>query len=312
MTRTYTAIVPNYNDGDKINESLASLAAQAFAFHEIIIVDDASSDDSVAIITRLIAAIPQARLLRHDQNQGVVAALNTGLAAATGEYLFMCSANDVYYPHMVAQCEEMLALYPQAGMVSGNVAAFDNRTQTFGHAMKLPLPQKTGYYSPEQFVRRNRKAAVHFNGGANALRTDLVRKYGGLLPELRWHSDWFVNLMIAFDTGFVYSPENFSLCRLEGKKSYSSSRFHWPSEREVIRSAIRLLKKYPKQAALFRASALLPKFDLRALPLLLHKESRWLLTPLLLWRMVIVSLTYRSKYIFPRPFLTALRPFFRI
>lgn len=312
MTRRYSAIVPNYNDSAKIAESLASLAAQTIPFHEILVVDDASTDDSVEVIGRLIASLPQARLLRHTHNKGVVGALNTGIAAATGDYVFLCSANDTYYPMMVAWCEEALGDCPRAGIVSGNVASFDQASQTFTYPMRLPLPQVRAYYSPEAFVALNKKVGVHFNGGANALRLDLLREFGGLRAPLKWHSDWFVNLMIALRTGVAYVPENFSICRLEGKKSYSSNRFHWPSEREVICASLAAIAEYPREAELFRASALLPKYDLRALPIFRAPPFRRFLTPLLVWRMLMHSIAYRTKHIIPRPVLMYFRPLFRI
>jgi len=312
MSSRYSAIVPNYNDGGKIRESLESLASQHLPFYEIIIVDDGSSDDSVQVIRDLIKNIPQARLIIHEKNMGVVAAINTGIDAATGDFIFLCSANDAYYPMMTKWCAEMHEKYPQAGIISGNVAAYDQIKGAFTYDMKLPLPQVTAYYSPEELAEHNRRAAIHFNGGANALRLDLVRQYRGLLPVLHWHSDWFLNLMIAFDTGVAYLPKNFSMCRLEGNKSYSSNRFHWPDERVVIRESLLLLEQYPKHAKLFRRSALLPKFQIEGVPMMMSQELRWFLTPLLLWRMVMFSLTYRSKYILPRPFLTYLRPFFRL
>lgn len=310
--RRYSAIVPNYNDSSKIRESLDSLMAQTYPFAEILIVDDASTDDSAEVVERFIRDIPQAKLLRHAKNQGVVGALNTGIAAATGDYIFLCSANDTYYPHMVQWCEEMLVRYPQAGIVSGNVASYEQATQKFTYAMKLPLPQQRAFYTPQELVAQNKKVGVHFNGGANALKLDLVREFGGLRAPLRWHSDWFLNLMIAFRTGVAYVPENFSICRLEGKKSYSSNRFHWPSEKEVIKDSIRALTEFPEEGKLFRASALLPKYDLQAPALFFDKEFRWFLTPLLMWRMVMHSLTFRTKYIIPRPILMYFRPLFRI
>ena len=312
MTIRCSAIVPNYNDGSKISESLQSLVGQQLPFYEIIVVDDASTDNSVEIIEKLIAGMPNARLIRHTENRGVVAAINTGIDVCTGEFIFLCSANDAYYPMMTQWCDEMHTRYPQAGIISGNVATYDQTKKRFTYDMKLPLPQVMAYYNPPQLAEHNRKAAIHFNGGANALRLDLVRHYHGLLPALRWHSDWFLNLMIAFDTGVAYLPRNFSMCRLEGNKSYSSNRFHWPSEREVIRTSLVCLQQYPKHARYFRRAALLPKFQIAAVGLLLQKDLRWFLTSLLLWRMVMFSLTYRSKYIFPRPLLTFLRPFFRL
>lgn len=313
MPRSYSAIVPNYNDCSKIGESLASLAGQTHPFSEIIIVDDASQDNSVEIIEGLIKDIPHARLVRHEKNQGVVGALNTGLREARGEFLFLCSANDTYDTRMVAWCEEMLQQYPDVGIVSGNVAAWEEYKQRFIHAMKLPLPQKRARYTPEDLVARNKKVGVHFNGGANALRRELVLEFKGLIPELKWHSDWFLNLICGFRSGVAYVPENFSTCRLEGKKSYSSGRFDWPQEREIIRASIRIMRQWPQEADRFRRSALLPKYDLRTPALLLaDPEARWYVTPLLMWRMVMHSATYRLKYLIPRPILMYLRPFFRV
>lgn len=312
MPHTFAAIVPNYNDSKSIGESLASLRAQHYPFNEIIIVDDCSTDNSVDVINNLIADWPQARLVRNEKNLGVVGALNVGIAQVKSDYLFLCSANDTYYPQMVAWCEEMLKQYPNAGIVSGNVAAWNEEKKKFDYAMRLPLPQTRTFYTPQELVVRNRKVGIHFNGGANALRTELVREFGGLQAPLKWHSDWFLNLMCGFRTGVAYVPENFSMCRLEGKKSYSSGRFDWNQEKEIIRFAIQTLKKYPQEAELFRQSALLPKYDLKGPKLLMDNELRWFITPLLIWRMVMHSLTYRSKMIVPRPILMYFRPFFRV
>jgi hypothetical protein len=65
-------------------------------------------------------------------------------------------------------------------------------------------------------VARQRRVPMHFNGGASMLRTDLVRRFGGLTPELKWHCDWFVYQLIAFDSGIVYVPEIFSTTFIDG------------------------------------------------------------------------------------------------
>lgn len=310
MNATFAAVVPNYNDGKKIAQSLQSLAAQAAPFVEIIIVDDGSTDDSVSIIREIIQHIPQARLIESKKNQGVCGAINTGLAEVKSDYVFLCSANDFYQPNMVQIAAEMVALYPQAGIVSGNVGAYDELKKANDYDMKLPLPQQRCYYSPADFLEQNKQVGVHFNGGANALRMDLVREFGGLRAPLKWHSDWFLNLMCAFRAGVVYVPENFMVCRLEGGKSYSSNRHHWPKERQVIDDALAAIYEFPNEARYFQQSALLPKYDIRALPLLLTKY-RHFITPLLLWRMKMHSATYWTKKIVPRPVLMHLRPYFR-
>lgn len=310
--RRYSAVVPNYNDGSKISESLNSLVAQKHAFDEIIIVDDASTDNSVEVIEALIQDIPNARLVRSEQNAGVVGALNRGLQMASGDYVFLCSANDTYNENMVVWAEEMLNEYPQAGIVSGNVGAFDQQTQRATWSMKLPLPQVRRYYTPEEFVEQNRKVGVHFNGGANALKLSLVKEFGYMRNDLRWHSDWFLNLMCAFRTGVAYVPEDMLTCRLEGTKSYSSGRFDWNREGKVLEHSLRMIREFPAEAEKFKQSALMAKYDMRNFGLLMRPENRWFITPLLVWRIIAFSNTYWLKRCVPRPVLMFLRRFARI
>ena len=74
-------------------DAIASLGAQTHPFAEIIVVDDGSADDSLRVIAECAARMPNLRLIRHENNQGVVAAINTGLREAKGDFVFLCSAN---------------------------------------------------------------------------------------------------------------------------------------------------------------------------------------------------------------------------
>jgi glycosyltransferase involved in cell wall biosynthesis len=308
----FSAIVPNYNDAAHIGEALESLAKQNFPFAEILIIDDGSTDNSVAVITKLIANQPRTRLLRNEKNMGVVATLNRGIHEASGDYLFLCSANDTYHPKMTLWCAEMLSQHPDAGIISGNADAWDEAKKMSADARIVPLPQVRALLDPERMVACNRRVGIHFSGGANALRRDLVLQFGALHPELRWHCDWFLYHMLSFSAGCAFVPEAFSTIRLEGKKSYSSGFLNWPQEREVIRSIVRLLKQYPDQAKRFQRSALLPRYDVRELPLLMESSLRWFVSPLLAWRMVAHSVAYKLKYIVPRSVLMACRRYVRI
>jgi len=74
---TVGAVVPNYNHARLIPEAIAALQAQTRPFDEIVVVDDGSTDDSIAVITRLAEADPRIRLIPHERNQGAVAAART-------------------------------------------------------------------------------------------------------------------------------------------------------------------------------------------------------------------------------------------
>jgi glycosyltransferase involved in cell wall biosynthesis len=310
-TYTFSAVVPNYNDAASVGRAVASLAAQTVPLHEILVIDDGSTDDSVEVITRAIQTIPGARLIRHARNLGVVAALNRGIQEASGDYFFLCSANDEYHVHLVEWCAEMLAQYPGTGVVSGNAAVWDDRQDSPGSGCVVPLPQVRARLEGDALVVALRRAATLFTPGV-AIRRDRALALGSLDPELRWHCDWFLYHLVAFTAGYAFVPEPFTTIHVSADSRYSQGMFDWKQERETIRALVRRLNRYPEAADMFRRGALLPCYDLREVALLRSRGLRWMLTPLLIWRMVLHTAAYWLKSFLPRPFLTALRPWVRI
>jgi glycosyltransferase involved in cell wall biosynthesis len=100
-----SVVVPSYQHGAHIEEALRSVALQREVALELVVVDDASRDDSVAIIERLFDDRTFAprfehrlRLVVQDTNQGAHAAINRGLAACSGDFLTILNSDDVYAP----------------------------------------------------------------------------------------------------------------------------------------------------------------------------------------------------------------------
>lgn len=105
-----SVIVPIYKVEGFIERCARSLMEQTLSEVEYIFVDDASPDRSIEILHRTLADYPerqdQVRILTHEQNKGLPAARNTGLAVATGEYIFHCDSDDYVERKMM---EEMYA-----------------------------------------------------------------------------------------------------------------------------------------------------------------------------------------------------------
>ncbi len=91
-----------YNQGRFIREAVASVLAQTYQPIQIIIVDDASTDDSVAIIQDLKKENPQLALLLLNKNKGNCAAFNQGLKLVKGEFVIDLAADDILLPNRVA------------------------------------------------------------------------------------------------------------------------------------------------------------------------------------------------------------------
>jgi len=311
---SFTAILPNYNDSARIDKALAGLLGQTHPFDEILIVDDGSTDDSIAVIEQLIDGRSNVRLLRHAKNQGVVATLNSGIDQCRTDFLLMCSANDTYSLQLVEWCNRALKQYPDAKMVAGNVRlsyAYISSGKKDVERL-LPFPEHMQFYSPGELIAWQRRAPIHFNGGASMLSTLHVKQYGGLLSALEWHADWFVYNLLAFENGIVYVPKIFSVTMFE-TGSYSGNINIWEKQKPVIENTIKTLAtRYPKHALLFRRAALLPGLHLRNPLILLHKDLIWFVTPLLFWRVITHRMFYWLKYFLPRPFMMRVRTWFRI
>ena len=93
-------IVPVYNVAPYLRESLDSALAQTYGNLEIILVDDGSEDGSGAICAEYAARDPRVRLIRQE-NRGLSAARNTGLAAMRGELVAFLDPDDAFRPDMI-------------------------------------------------------------------------------------------------------------------------------------------------------------------------------------------------------------------
>jgi glycosyltransferase involved in cell wall biosynthesis len=98
MSPTLSVVLPNYNHAKFVGRALAALLGQEHAADEIIVIDDGSTDDSVAVIERIAAAAPTIRLLRNPSNIGVIPTLQRGLEAAHGTYIYFAASDDWVFP----------------------------------------------------------------------------------------------------------------------------------------------------------------------------------------------------------------------
>jgi Glycosyl transferase family 2 len=118
MSPAVSVVMPAYNAARFIAEAIASVRAQTFRDHELVIVDDGSTDDTAE---RAAAAAPDAVLVR-STNGGPGRARNLGVERARGERIAFLDADDVWFPDALSALEGYARRHPDAGLVGARFA----------------------------------------------------------------------------------------------------------------------------------------------------------------------------------------------
>ena len=122
-TDRISVCMATYNGSAYVNEQLASILSQIGPNDEVIVADDASTDDTAAVVTAL--GDPRVTLLRTTQNQGHVRTFERAICAATSDYIFLADQDDVWTEGRVRTMLDALCRRP---VVAGNVLLFGDRT----------------------------------------------------------------------------------------------------------------------------------------------------------------------------------------
>jgi len=208
-----SVVMLNYNHGHYIREALEAILNQSRNPAEVIVVDDASTDNSVEVIREIARENPSVRLLRNDRNRDVYYSGTRGMRAATGTCIFWAAADDRVLPGLFEKSLAMLERYPQAGLCCSLRQLLD---------IDGAVVQKTGYvYRPASesafltpsAVRRILERHGLFIGGA-LYRKSAVSKFLPWRPELKAFVDGFAAHSIALEHGACFIPEVLASKRL--------------------------------------------------------------------------------------------------
>ena len=118
MSATVSVILPTYNRSHSLTAAMNSVLMQSYSDLELIVVDDASSEDIEAVVSSI--GDHRVRYVRRPRNGGAGAARNTGLAHAKGDYIAFQDSDDIWLPQKLAKQVELLSSLPaHVGVVTG-------------------------------------------------------------------------------------------------------------------------------------------------------------------------------------------------
>src|SRR5579875_971666 len=206
-----SVIIPAHNRPVLLERALASVRRQTVAPAEILVVDDCSTDETPEVAERL-----GCRVLRHDHNRGAAAARNTGVAAASQEWLALLDSDDRWLP---AHLETAWRARDSHDLVSTSALLITGEgkpTRVIGPPFHRPrrLSGPGSLLWPENIVVAS----------GSLVRRDAVRAVGGYDTSLRWAEDFDLWMrLLAHTTGVALPDVTVLMTVHEGRKSSHAS-----------------------------------------------------------------------------------------
>jgi glycosyltransferase involved in cell wall biosynthesis len=181
-----SAVIPTRNRCRVLKLSLLSALRQRDVDIEVIVVDDASTDDTVTMVSGLQDG--RVRLVSHDVARGVSASRNRGIAEANGDWIAFLDDDDVWAPDKLALQREAAAGAARTWVYAGDVNVDDDLT-----VLSAFRPQ-----TPEQVIADLPRYNPLPAGASNVMvRADALAEVGPFDPALRCTEDWDLWIRLA-------------------------------------------------------------------------------------------------------------------
>jgi glycosyltransferase involved in cell wall biosynthesis len=203
-----SVVLPNYNHGKLIGRALRALIAQERAPDEIIVIDDASTDDSVRVIEEFAASAPAIKLLRNTHNIGVIPTLKRGLQTARAKYVYFAAADDFVLPGFFGTAIQRLDANPDLALFCGEAVLVEGRTnRPFAMRPAVWPRMSAGRVDPARVRRLLETTDNWILTGSSVFRRECVLWAGGLDDKLGPFADGMLGRKLALKFGFFFEPK---------------------------------------------------------------------------------------------------------
>lgn len=232
-----SVLMPVYNAGKFFRECLDSILAQSFADFELIVCDDASCDDSAAILAEYAARDPRVKVLRNERNMGIARTRNRLLGSLPDDcrYIALMDADDVCLPDRLERQLAFLESHPEVGGVGSGLEIIDENSQSTG---------SRSYPTSPADIRRIMPLRDVLAQPAMMLRRAAVDEIGGYNPECVCCSDYEYWLRMLEKYDFANLPEPVLRYRM------SSTQLKQSKLKLTLRTTLKLQADYRKRTKL--------------------------------------------------------------
>lgn len=206
-------ITPTFNAEKFIKATIASVQAQTHTNWEMILVDDASTDNTVKIIAFEEKKDSRLKLVQLTNNQGAGVARNTGIELAKGTYIAFLDSDDLWMPEKLEKQLAFMGAHNAAVSYTSYGLMDENGTPMHKKVMALPM------LTPQKMLRAN--YIGNLTGMYNAQMLGKV-----FMPTLRKRQDWALWYRCVQLAGNAHGLQDVLACYRVRKASVSSNKFN--------------------------------------------------------------------------------------
>lgn len=205
-------LIPNYNYASYLPFTIQAILDQTYTNYEVIIGDDASTDQSYQVIQSFAEKDPRIHFFKNDKNRGVAFTINYALKMSKGEYVVSQSSDDLTLPTYLEQHLTYLQNTPAALSCSKYAYFYGDDTKNYRSLDLLKLDHPL-YAPPKKVMSLIRKKRFWIPGNTVLMRRKNVMDAGGFDEKFSCHLDWFLFTKLALEHGMVYIPQTLALMR---------------------------------------------------------------------------------------------------
>ncbi len=207
--RTVSVVIPCLNAEKYVVAAIDSALRQSLRPREVLVVDDGSSDGTLALLQDRFGSESCVKLMQHEggRNEGVYRSRCLGVMSAEAEYIAFLDADDVFEQDKLLCQVELLEGEPDAVLTHSRATIVDECDAACDSGQRFTKGEnviKYVYPEVDHFLFRNGIC----NSSVLAKRDVLLRVFARVeFPQLFQYEDWLLWVLLGFEGPFVYSPE---------------------------------------------------------------------------------------------------------
>jgi glycosyltransferase involved in cell wall biosynthesis len=216
-----SAIIPNFNHASFLPACIDAIIKQGDYVDEILIIDDASTDESLSVISSYVEKYTFIHLIKNPRNIGVHASINQALHYAKNSYVALCAADDYLLPGFFREASAMITKHPEIRLCFGDYCYFDTDKPDLFHPVRvISKCSKARIFTPDEVVSLASKSNFHVPSQVTLYHKDTLHHYR-YNSNFKSLADFYLNFQIALRYPVGYIPSYFGAYRVV-QKSYGN------------------------------------------------------------------------------------------